>query len=100
MMMAARLAAVGPRGPYLVVPVFAGLIVWTTFVLGTTNRRAWSWRRWATCSSSVSPIVLFQSLSPMTDVPIGALWTAAAAAALRRITSKSPALTGLIAAWP
>ena len=27
-------AAVGPRGPYLVVPMFAGLIVWTTFVLG------------------------------------------------------------------
>jgi hypothetical protein len=96
MMMALALAAVGPRGPYLVVPVFAGLIVWTTFVLG---------RRLAGPGAgvlgalfvSVSPIVLFQSLWPMTDVPIGALWTGAAAAALGG-SRRSAVLTGVIAA--
>ena len=49
MMMALALAAVGSRGPYLVVPVFAGLIVWTTFVLG--RRIAGPEQRcWAPCS--------------------------------------------------
>jgi hypothetical protein len=96
MMMALLLAVVGPRGPYLVVPVFAGLIVWTTFVLGRRigGPGAAALGALFVC---VSPIVLFQSLWPMTDVPIGALWTGAAAAALggsrRRVV-----LTGVIAA--
>ena len=96
MMMALALAAVGSRGPYLVVPVFAGLIVWTTFVLGRRIDGSGAAVLGA-LFVSVSPIVLFQSLWPMTDVPIGALWTGAAGTALGG-SRRSAALTGMIAA--
>lgn len=81
LMMAVFLWIAGPRGPYLVVPVFAGLIVWATFVLGKRVAGAGA-ATLGVLFVAVSPIVIFQSLWPMTDVPIGALWTAAAAAAL------------------
>ena len=48
---------------------------------------AWPSAALAALFVAVSPIVLFQALSPMTDVPIGALWTAAAVAALSGLTT-------------
>jgi hypothetical protein len=44
--------------------------------------------------AATSPIVLFQSLSPMSDVPAGALWTGAALSALGG-TRRSALATGL-----
>lgn len=81
MMMAVALGIAGPRGPYLVVPIFAGLIVWSTFALGRRIAGP-TVAVLATLFVAASPVVLFQSLWPMTDVPIGALWTIAAAVAL------------------
>ena len=96
LMMAGLLRVTGPRGPYFVVPLFAGLIVWATFALG---RRIGGVAVGALAALfvAVSPIVLFQALSPMTDVPIGALWTTAAVAALSD-SRRSPLLAGLVGA--
>ena len=96
LMMAGFLRVAGPRGPYLVVPIFAGLMVWSTFVLGRRIGGV-AVGAMATLFVAVSPIVMFQALSPMTDVPIGALWTAVAAVSLSE-SRWSPALSGLLAA--
>jgi hypothetical protein len=81
LMMAAALA-VGSCGPFLVVPACAALLVWTTFLFG---RRAGGPTAGVTAAIAIaaSPIVLFQSLVPMSDIPAAAFWTAAAAASLR-----------------
>src|SRR6185312_9914120 len=61
--------------------IFAGLIVWSTFALGRRIAGP-TVALLAMLFVAASPVVVFQSLWPMTDVPIGALWTAAAAVAL------------------
>ena len=67
----------GPCGPFVVVPVFAALFVWFTFRLGTrTAGRVIGLV--AAFVLSVSPVVLYQAVWPMSDVPAGAIWTAAA----------------------
>ncbi len=80
LMMAAMLAF-GPCGPFLVVPIFAALFVWFTFLLG---RRAAGPVAGAVAAAvlAASPAVLFQAVWPMSDVPSGALWTGAAACSL------------------
>ncbi len=82
LLMAAATAVSGPCGPYVVVPMFAGMLVWMTFLLG---RRAGGPAVGGLAALFVvaSPVVLFQSLWPMTDVPVAALWTAAAVLTLR-----------------
>jgi len=81
LMMAASLV-VGACGPYLVVPFCAALAVWLTFALGRRAGGPWVGTL-AALFVATSPIVLFQSLWPMSDVPAAALWTGAAVAALR-----------------
>lgn len=96
MIMAAMTAVAGARGPYLVVPLSAGLLVWFTFLLGRRIAGAAAGAL-AAVLIAASPIVMFQSLWPMSDVPVAALWTAAALVALR--TSSASALSaGLLAA--
>src|SRR5262249_56235029 len=71
----------GVCGPFLVVPACGGLLVWCTFVLG---RRAAGPLAGVLAALVVgaSPVLLMLSPSPITDVPSGAFWTAALAAAL------------------
>src|SRR5262249_30633018 len=80
-MMALAIMTLGSIGPYLVVPFFAALMVWFTFLVG---RRVDGPIAGVTAAivAATSPIVLFQSVSPMSDVPAGALWTCALLAAL------------------
>jgi hypothetical protein len=80
LMMAAALL-IGSCGPYLVVPLFSALFVWLTFLLG---RRAGGPIAGliAALILLVSPVVLYQAVWPMTDIPAGALWTGAALASL------------------
>jgi 4-amino-4-deoxy-L-arabinose transferase-like glycosyltransferase len=96
LMMAAAVRVAGVCGPYLVVPLFAALLVWLTFLWG---------RRTAGPAAGLiaaiivltSPVVLFQTLWPMSDIPAAALWTGAAVAALT--ASRRGALgTGLLTA--
>ena len=92
LMMAAALV-LGACGPFLVVPLCAGLVVWQTYRLGHRTSGPWAGML-ATALVTVSPIVVFQSMSPMTDVPVAALWTGAAVAALGG-TRRSAFATGL-----
>jgi hypothetical protein len=68
-------------GEFLVVPLAGALAVWLTFVLG---RRLESERVGAAAAILVacSPIVLFQVVQPMTDVPAMTWWLLAAVLAI------------------
>ena len=81
LLMAAALLVSGGAGPFLVVPIAAALLVWFTFRLGAiAGGRAVGLV--AGVVLATSPVVLYQALWPMSDVPAGALWTAALASAL------------------
>jgi len=96
LLMAAAILVTGAIGPYLVVPACGALYVWCTFLLG---RRAGGPGVGLAAALLVvtSPIVLFQSLWPMSDVPAGALWTAAGVAALGG-SRRSATVSGMCAA--
>ena len=80
-LMMAAATIVGACGPFLVVPALAAVLVWATFILG--RRTAGPAAGFlAAAFVATSPTVLFMALAPMSDVPAGALWTAAACAAL------------------
>ena len=80
LMMAAALVF-GACGPFLVAPLCSALMVWLTFLLGRRTGGPWVGIL-AALFAVTSPIVLFQSLWPMSDVPSAAIWTGAALAAL------------------
>lgn len=76
---------------FFVVPLFAALAVWCTFLLGRAVDDAVA----GACAAALlacSPIFLYQAVQPMSDVPATALWLAALVAVTR-----SPALAGLCA---
>jgi hypothetical protein len=63
----------GPSAVYLVVPLFGGLAVWLTYMLGVRIADARAGLL-AALLVAFSPIFLFQSLEPMSDVPATAWW--------------------------
>jgi hypothetical protein len=95
-MMALGIMAVGSIGPFLIVPLFAALLVWFTYSVG---RRVDGPATGLTAAlvATTSPIVLFQSIAPMSDIPAGALWTGALLGALGN-RRRSAFLGGLAAA--
>jgi hypothetical protein len=82
LLMAAAVLVAGAIGPFLVVPACAALYVWLTFSLGR-HVAGRSGGVIAALLLATSPVVLFQTVWPMSDVPAGALWTAAALSSLR-----------------
>src|SRR5258708_17110659 len=80
LMMAAALAS-GACVPVGVAPLCSALVVWLTFLLGRRTGGPWAGLL-AAMFVVTSPIVLFQSMWPMSDIPAAALWTGAALAAL------------------
>ena len=82
-LLAGAILLADPLGPYLVVPLCAGLFVWVTFLLGRRMAGPIAGLA-ATLIAASSPIVLFLSLWVMSDVPAGVMWTAAGWAALAR----------------
>jgi hypothetical protein len=67
---------------FLVVPVFAALLVWLTFVFG----RRVDDEVTGACAAvllACSPIALYQAVQPMSDVPAAAMWMAALTATSR-----------------
>jgi len=95
LLMAIGIRLADPVGPYLVVPICAGLFVWATFVLARRMTDA-TWALVAALLAATSPIVLFMSLMPMSDVPAGTAWTASTAAAVAR-SRRGAVLSGLFA---
>ena len=92
LLMAAALVF-GACGPFLVVPACAGLLVWLTFLLGRRTGGPWP-ALLAAMFAVTSPIVLFQSMWPMSDIPAAAFWTGAVVSALGT-TRRSALATGL-----
>src|SRR4029450_4630764 len=82
-------------GPYLVVPVCGAVLVAATFDLG---RRIFSTPTALAAAALVacSPVVVFESLVVMADVPAGAMWIGALAAAARA-TPRSALAAGVFA---
>jgi hypothetical protein len=93
LLMAAALGF-GACGPFLVVPICAALVAGLTFVLGRRAAGPWAGTL-AAVFAVTSPIVVFMSHPPMSDVPAAALWTAVAVAALRD-TRSSAFLAGVL----
>lgn len=96
LVMAAALAVAGACGPFLVTPFAAACFVWLTFVLG---RRAGgpAVGLLAAFVVSLSPVLLYQALWPMSDVPAAAVWTGGAVAALGR-DRRHAVLAGMLVA--
>ena len=91
--LALAMAAARPAGRgaiFLVVPLCAALAVWLTFVLG---RRLDDDVTGASAAVllATSPIFLYQSVQPMSDVPAAALWLAALVALARADSRAVPA---------
>jgi hypothetical protein len=81
LLMAALFWIGGRSAMFAVVPIFGGLAVWLTFLLG--RHVAGNVAGLVTAVLlAVSPAFLYQIVQPMTDVPAVAAWTAALVAAL------------------
>ena len=83
MILAAVKAATRHSAMFYVVPLFAGLLVWSTYFLGCRldQRDAGAVAAIMVASSAT---VLFMSMAPMSDVPSAALWTLTLACSLGR----------------
>lgn len=73
LLMAIAIRIGGPSAAYLVVPLLGGLAVWLTYLLGVRIADA---RAGVVAAFLVAftPIFMFQSLEPMSDVPATAWW--------------------------
>jgi hypothetical protein len=67
---------VHPSAVFLVVPMTAGALVWLTFIYGRRVDDAVT-GACAAVLTACSPIVLYQAVQPMSDVPAAAAWLAA-----------------------
>lgn len=72
-LMAIAIRIGGPSAAYLVVPLCGGLVVWLTFLLATRIADARAGVI-AAVLVAFTPIFLFQSFEPMSDVPATAWW--------------------------
>ena len=91
--MAPLVALGGPRAAFFVLPLFAAMLVAATSVVGARFGA-----RVGVLSSvlvAVSPIVLYQAIQPMSDVPAAALWMVVVAAVTG--TSRRSTLVGGLA---
>ena len=79
MAMAPLVAVGGIEAAFLLVPLFGGLLVAATYVAG--SRFGPRIGLASALVTAASPVVLFQLVQPMSDVPAAALWMTAVAAA-------------------
>jgi hypothetical protein len=93
--MAGASLVAGRAAIFLVVPASAALLVWLTFVLGRRVDDPLTGVASAVLVAC-SPIVLYQSVQPMSDVPATALWLGAVTASARG-DARGDLLAGLCA---
>ena len=77
MAMAPFVLAGGPRAAFLVIPLFAALLVLATYAVGARFGAPIGVA--AAAVAAASPSFLYQAVQPMSDVPAAALWMAAVA---------------------
>jgi hypothetical protein len=82
LLMALAERLVGPRGPFLIVPLGGALAVWMIFGLGERLGSPWAGLAAAVLLAS-TPAFLFQLVQPMSDVPVTAAWLTALVFGLR-----------------
>ncbi len=85
----------GECGPFLVVPLLAGLMVWVTYKIGERVSASRHIGLAAAVLMASSPAFLFMSLSPMSDVPVASLFCCAVLAALTPMRGRA-FITGLL----
>ena len=71
-MLAAAESAFGDLAPYLIAPLFAGLMVWCTYAIAARAGNEWAGLA-AAFLIGMSPVTLGYSVMPMSDVPAAAL---------------------------
>lgn len=76
---------------FMVVPLCGGLLIWLTYLLGRRLFEPAGVALWAALLLAESPVMLFQLMNPMTDVPV----TAALTLALLLAIDRRPLLSGL-----
>ena len=87
----AALTRIGGEGAqFLAVPIAAGLLTWTAFVLGRLAAGPLA-GLFAAATTAASPTVVYQALQPMSDLPAACAWLIAIVAAARG-TSRSDAI--------
>ncbi len=74
--MAAFLGVFGENGPFYVVPVFAALTLWLTYLLGREATGSKGVGALAAVLLLASPVFLTHAMVPMSDIPTAAGWTA------------------------
>lgn len=82
LLLATALKLGGEWAPYVVAPLFAGLLTWCAYVLGTQLSSPWAGVM-ASILIATSPMTLANAISPMSDVPATALWALSWVLALR-----------------
>lgn len=90
----APLALIHPDAVFLLVPVCAAAAVWCAWRLGRHIAGPAAGAASAVLLSA-SPVFLFQSVQPMSDVPVTAFWMAALLAALHATAWGAPLAGGL-----
>ena len=83
MVMAVFLGLLGQNGPFFVVPVFAALTLWLTYLLGKEATGSKVAAALAALLLLASPVFLTHLMVPMSDVPAAAGWALVALLALR-----------------
>jgi dolichyl-phosphate-mannose-protein mannosyltransferase len=81
LLMAAAQLAAGPRAVYAIVPLLGGLTIWLTYLVGArmADERT---GLVAALLIAFSPLFMFHTFEPMSDIPATAWWTAAWAMSL------------------
>ena len=90
LLMAAAQIVGGACAAYVVVPLAAGAAVWFCYLLGRRARSP-AVGAMAALLLACSPVFVYQTLVPMSDVPAAACWTAALAFVTRRSHRHEPA---------
>ena len=75
LLMAVAIRAGGQLSPYVVAPIFLGLLVWCAFQLGAKLSSGWAGVG-AAGLTAANPVTLNHAMWPMSDVPAAALWIA------------------------
>src|SRR5262245_2054837 len=81
-LLAVSLKLAGQLAPYVVTPLFLGVLTWCTYLLGAQVSSGWAGVA-ASVLIAATPITLSHALMPMSDVPAAAFWMAGLLLALR-----------------
>jgi hypothetical protein len=95
MIMALFLAVFGANGPFFVVPVFGGLALWLTYLLGKEATGSSGIGALAAVLFLASPVFLTHVMVPMSDIPSAAGWALVSLLVLKQRSTAAGWAAGL-----